>query len=167
LANGVDFVHSADYADLHAKPKVIVMTAAALVVLLAIGACILWPQPNRITPQNFDRIRVGMSRGEVVAILGPPGDYTTAPSERDWERYRRESVVLDDNWLRAVDDRKLLWSESRMETWDSDAASAIVIFDASDRVFVTDYRDNKKEEQTLLENLAWRAKRQWRKWFPE
>jgi hypothetical protein len=148
--------------------KLVAVTAAALVVLLAIVACLLWPQPNRITQQNFDRIREGMSRGEVVAILGAPGDYRTAPSEFDWQGPRGARAFCgDDIWVRAEGDRKLLLSESRTETWDGDEASAIVIFDASDRVFATDYLDNKKEEQTLLENLAWRAKRVWHRWFPE
>jgi hypothetical protein len=32
-----------------------------------------WPQPDRVTLENFDRINDGMSRTEVEAILGPQG----------------------------------------------------------------------------------------------
>ena len=52
---------------------------AGLAVLVAAGAFVLWPRPDRITRANYDRIRMGMSRAEVEAILGPPGDYTTGP----------------------------------------------------------------------------------------
>jgi len=36
---------------------------------------------NRITPENFRRIRKGMMLAEVEAILGPPGEYTTLPDD--------------------------------------------------------------------------------------
>jgi hypothetical protein len=55
----------------------------ALVALLAAGAFVMWPRPDRITRENYQRIRYGMSRGEVEAILGPPGDYTSAPTVED------------------------------------------------------------------------------------
>jgi hypothetical protein len=48
---------------------------AGRAVLLAAGAFVLWPRPERITRENFKRIREGMTQAEVEAILGPPGDY--------------------------------------------------------------------------------------------
>jgi hypothetical protein len=46
--------------------------SVVLVALIAAGAWMLWPRP--ITPgptqENFDRVLVGMSRSEVVALLG-------------------------------------------------------------------------------------------------
>src|SRR5262245_31156651 len=51
-------------------------------VLLAVGAFMAGPPPpDRVTRANFDRVWEGMSRAEVEAILGPPGDYTTGPGE--------------------------------------------------------------------------------------
>jgi hypothetical protein len=56
-------------------------------VALAVGLVLLgaflglaWPRPSRVTAANFERIKEGMSRAEVEAILGPPGDYTTGPT---------------------------------------------------------------------------------------
>jgi hypothetical protein len=54
---------------------------AGLAVVVAAGVVVLWPRtaPERITRENYDRIRNGMSRAEVEAILGPPRDYSTGP----------------------------------------------------------------------------------------
>src|SRR5262249_12806073 len=50
-------------------------------VLLAGVALVAWPRPGRITRVAFDRIRPGMSRAEVEALLGSPGDYRTGVGE--------------------------------------------------------------------------------------
>lgn len=42
--------------------------AAALVLSLALAAC------SKVTPENYARLKDGMSEAEVVAILGTPGD---------------------------------------------------------------------------------------------
>jgi hypothetical protein len=54
---------------------------ALAVGLLVVGIAdlLLWPQPSRVTRENFDRIREGMSRAEVEAILGPPVVYANGP----------------------------------------------------------------------------------------
>jgi hypothetical protein len=55
---------------------------AGLAVVVAAGAVVLWPRlPSRITRENFDRLKKGMSRAEVEAILGPPGDCRTGRGE--------------------------------------------------------------------------------------
>jgi hypothetical protein len=47
---------------------------------LAAPRPLFFPAANpRLTQANFDRIRPGMRREEVEAILGPPGDYRTGP----------------------------------------------------------------------------------------
>src|SRR5271157_3720138 len=48
---------------------------------------------GRITRQNFDRIRLGMSWSEVVAILGPPGNYVTGDTDIVLEL--RDSMTFD------------------------------------------------------------------------
>jgi hypothetical protein len=57
----------------------LLVALAGLAVVIAAGVVVLWPREDRVTRGNFDRIRAGMSRAEVEAILGPPGDYTTGP----------------------------------------------------------------------------------------
>jgi hypothetical protein len=54
------------------RTKVFGAASALVAALVAVGTWMLWPRP--ITPgptqDNFDRVLVGMSRPEVVALLG-------------------------------------------------------------------------------------------------
>ena len=47
----------------------LVVIGLALAALAAVGAYVLWPSPDRITETNLGRIRQGMTRAEVEAIL--------------------------------------------------------------------------------------------------
>jgi hypothetical protein len=123
---------------------------AGLAVVVTSGAAVLWPRTEQITRQNFDRIHTGMTRTEVEAILGRPGDYSTAPIEVE---YRGDSVRVPDRWV------------------SDQAVIAISFFDAHDqakgtqRVAYSLFNRAKPIEQTSFENLVWRAKRQWHHWF--
>ena len=64
------------------RRKLLVVLAGLAVV--AAGVVVLWPRPDRITRENCDRIRPGMTRAEVEAILGPPDDYRTGRGESDF-----------------------------------------------------------------------------------
>jgi hypothetical protein len=57
---------------------------AGLAVVVAVGAVGLWPQSDRVTREIFDRLRVGMPRAEVEAILGPPAVYSTRETVPDF-----------------------------------------------------------------------------------
>src|ERR1700722_7606055 len=60
------------------RRRKVLVTLVGLAVV-AVGAFVLWPRKHRITRENYERIREGMSRAELEAILGPSGDYTTGP----------------------------------------------------------------------------------------
>jgi hypothetical protein len=53
------------------KRKRLLLVLAALAVLAVVGTWVLWPRPERVTRENFARIRKGLSAAEVEAILGP------------------------------------------------------------------------------------------------
>jgi hypothetical protein len=55
-----------------------------LAVVVAAGAVVLWPRPERIAWERFDRIHYGMTRAEVESVLGPAGDYRTRSSTTRW-----------------------------------------------------------------------------------
>jgi hypothetical protein len=61
--------------------------AIACIVALAacaIGLWLLWPAPSAITRENAAKIKDGMTRAEVEAILGGPArDETTGPIDID------------------------------------------------------------------------------------
>jgi hypothetical protein len=116
-------------------------------LVVGIAALLLWPEPpepDRVTQENFDRISDGMSRAEVEAILGPPGDSTSEPPSQLYPSLK--SLGLD---------------------WDADTAWVSIGFDDSGGVVRKRFYSMSRREQGPLDNLLWRAKRQWRRWFPE
>jgi hypothetical protein len=124
---------------------------------------LLWPEEDRITRKNFDRIAKGMSAGEVQVILGPPGDYTTGPvclriGTCDLEE---ERSVFDDHWT---------LSDAVLQEWSTDTdkiwvfySQAGVIQEARHHTWTPCERDR----ISRLRSLQWQAKRQWHRWFPE
>jgi hypothetical protein len=62
------------------RRRTLLVALAGLAVVVAAGAVVLWPGPDRITLENLHEIRMGLSLAEVEAILGPAGDYCTAPA---------------------------------------------------------------------------------------
>ncbi len=127
----------------------------AILIPAGVGAFVLWPRPDRITRENYDRIREGMSRAEVEAILGPSGDYTTGPVKP------RDGARLDMSDTSST----LEVRPGSAAMWVSDAAYIIVFFDDSGRVKLSGFDPCTSEPQGPLDNLLWRIKRQWHKWF--
>jgi hypothetical protein len=107
---------------------------------------VLWPRADRITLTNYDLIREGISRAQVCAILGAPDDYTTRP------------LIL--SWPPGTDGLTDFW-------WGNECAIGL-IFDKEGRGRLKCHttRVDLRWQQTALENLLWRAKRQWHRWFP-
>src|SRR5262245_5961030 len=96
--------------------------AVALVSLFGAAAFVLRPQPSRITREDFDRIAPPMSRAEVYALLGPPGDYTTGPVT--WGK------GLGHSWT----DEMRLDKYSGYDNWNTDALFIRVYYDATGSV---------------------------------
>jgi hypothetical protein len=117
-------------------------------LVVGIAAFLMWPQPSRATWENFDRIRKGMSRAEVEAILGPEGDYRTGPQQclPSLKQTVGESATVSD--------------------WFADDAFFSIGFDESGGVVMTLVDPTSRTEQGPLDNLRWRLKRQWHRWFP-
>jgi hypothetical protein len=126
------------------KPLVVL---AGLAAVVAVGVVVFWPRPDRITQENYDRICENMRRAEVYAILGPPGDYTTRPQALSWPS----------------------GSDGLTDRWWGDKYAIGLVFDQNGRVRVKCHTTHTvlRLDETFFENLAWRAKRQWRRWFPE
>jgi hypothetical protein len=139
------------------RRKLLVALAVGLMALVGFGAFVAWPRPNRVTRQSFDRIELAMRREEVYAILGPPADYRTGPATY-------HSLNLDPDFTIGI-----LENENAVN-WVSDQAQLMVNItriDGRDLVTGKAYWSTARQEQGPLDNLLWRAKRQWRKCFPE
>jgi hypothetical protein len=123
-------------------------TVAGLAVVAA-GAFALWPRAERVTRENFARVKYRMTRAEVEAILGSPTHQYAG----------RGRLTIHDS-----DDFKQPPPAFTLE-WDNDRDTIAISFDESGRevscVFST-FPVNRPP----LETLRWRLHRLWPRWFP-
>ncbi len=132
------------------------LLALAGSVLAGAVAFALWPRPDRVTWENYDRIKAGMTRAEVEAFLGAPGDYRTRLTGRpELGTLRRHTF---DEAEAARDEKDL---------WKGDTGNIVVSYGCSGTTTEALYYEVDRPGQRPLDNLLWRLRRQWRKWFPE
>jgi hypothetical protein len=93
-----------------------------------------------------------MSRAEVEEILGQPGDYTTGPT----------SINEQEGVLRSVEriDTNGVWI-----CWATDEAKIMLFIDFYDHTLIKTFEHATRERQAPIDNILWRVRRQWRKWF--
>jgi hypothetical protein len=137
------------------RKRKLVAVLAGLAVVAVAGVVVLWrpPQGDRITFENFARIEEGMSQEEVEAILGPPGDYRTGPVRSDVSPKGVDWGLFN----------PFLKSRAR---WNGDTAEITVQFHRRKGAVFACCDGVSRAEQSALDNLLWRAKRQWHRWFP-
>jgi hypothetical protein len=64
------------------RSRKLLAALAGLAVVVAAVVVVLWQAPtSRLTLENLGHLREGMTRAQVEAILGAPGDYRTGPLE--------------------------------------------------------------------------------------
>jgi hypothetical protein len=136
------------------RPTLLV-ALAGLAVVVAVGVVVLWPRQNRITQENFDRIREGMSLAEVEAILGPPGDYRTGPTAYEEVGPTEEYDPTRMEW----------WTDTLLIDIDFDETGPLER-GGTQRAAKAWVDPCTRVPQGPLDNLLWRAKRQWHRWFP-
>ena len=127
-----------------------------VVALVAAGAVALWPRPSEslLSAENYRSIGYRMSRAEVEAILGPPGDRRTGPTTLAGDQ------VSTTAWVEHPG------QEQRLSVWKDDTATIYVCYSSSGDVS-DKWRDRMERlEQNPFADLLWRVKRQWRRWFP-
>jgi hypothetical protein len=158
------------------RRRTLLVALAGLAVVVAAGTVVLWPREDRVTRANYDRIQIGMSRVDVEAILGPPGDYRTGLGESDFgddsaSRWVGDPPGFPSSW-------GLGWfaypnslpvegvpTASVQTNWFGDSCRICVEVDDAGRVRDSSVH-NRRLTQGPLDNLLWRAKRQWHRWFP-
>jgi hypothetical protein len=138
------------------RRRTLLAALAGLAVVVAAGAVVLWPRPNRVTAKNVERLRVGMTQNEVEAIIGLPGDHST-----------QETVVMPmttESWSDVIGETNRNESKDR---WIGDDTWVDVAFAKSGYVTWMQLGKRSVVDHGPLGNLLWRAKRQWHRWFPE
>jgi hypothetical protein len=139
---------------------------AALAVVVAAGVVTLRPRADRITQENCDRIRKGMTLADVVGILGPPGDYRTGPAEIDLpDCIMPVSGVVIPPWAVWKGDHGGIYLYRNGDYRDP----AIEDHDDDDpeSVWCAEFIEVEPINQSPLASLLWHAKRLWHRWFPE
>jgi hypothetical protein len=127
-------------------------------VLVVAGTTMLWPRPaDPINFENFQCLRGGMTKAEVTAVLGPPGDYRTGPTIEVGGSYR--DAFFDTAEFATAPD-------STEDVWSSDKAWTKVSYSRSGATVAAFYMRREPETVSPLANLLWRAKRRWHRWFP-
>jgi hypothetical protein len=128
--------------------------AVVWLALVAVGVLVPRPAPPvRATREKFGLVHKGMTLAEVTTILGPPGNYASGPTHLSGPASGRDLGPTGEAWSHY--------------DWYSDTFDFWVEFDGSGVVIWRFDFDNHRIEKGPLDNLLWRAKRQWRKWFPE
>jgi hypothetical protein len=158
------------------RKRLLVPLAGLLALVASFVLCPI--PPSRVTRENYDRIREGMTRAEVEAILGPPGDYRTGRTREASDPLDPPCFDIDETAFNADAYYGLspggLWEQA---WWFGNEAYIIVVFKSG---VVSDPRDipevgikgcksfvrTVKLEHGPLDNLRWRTESQWRKWFP-
>jgi hypothetical protein len=128
------------------------LVALAGLAVVAAGVVVFWPRQTLATAANFARIQEGMTRAEVEDLVGPAGDFRTRPMEYSWG----ESARLE--MYQQIDDETIVWATNEV--------LGVVRLDPAGRVSKVVYGPGRAQSQSVLENLLWRAKRQWHRWFP-
>jgi hypothetical protein len=145
------------------RRRKLLVALGGLAVLVAVGVFVLWPQAHPVTEENFGRITVGMGRAEVDAIVGPAGDYATGPL-----RFAGPTLMVfsgepspPSEYVLSVRDAK----GHDIVQWRNDRGILTVYFDRAGQVYTKGFLHVERVEQDPLDNLLWRARRLWRKWF--
>jgi hypothetical protein len=156
------------------KRKLLVVMAVTLAGV-AIAVLVAWLRPDRVRRENYTRVEKGMTRAQVLTVLGTPGDYRTGPGETvglTSARTRSETspVWLADGGEGPTDPRNLwhrdgpLVDDRHQTVWVDDANVIVVFFDDRERVFGKLFSDRRKLPQGPIDQLRWRLGRLWRTW---
>jgi hypothetical protein len=131
-----------------------------LVLLVTVGALavgLAWlPYRNRVTPENCARIKEGMTKTEVYAILGEP--------------WNNELFDADPPSAREIDRLSVLWQERQVKEggyscfWMSSSIGILVVFDSDGRVLFTEPCTDPDRPRSWLPARVWERLRPHLRW---
>ncbi len=138
--------------------RLLLLAVVAVVVALAGGLWALWPR-SAITRENFAKIREGMTKDQVEAILdGPSRDESTGPIDVDWGNASEGA-----EWDRMTPEERLrvqfewfreLRNYSGMPTeWKSDCAVIHVCFDGRGTVMEQTFYPARRMPESVVDKV--------------
>ena len=128
--------------------------AAGLVAVVAFVVFVAWLRPDPVRVENFQLLQVGMSKPEVYAVLGVPGEYLSRDAD------------YDDVGAKVLGQAPRFAHKEGVEVWKGDQAVFWVQFDTAGHVSGATCIPLRQTDHGLLGNLLWRIKYQLWKWFP-
>jgi hypothetical protein len=151
------------------RRRKLLVVLAGLAVVIAAGVVVVWPKASRVPTENCDRIERGMNRQEVEAILGPPGDYRSGPTQHSlmhatWTE-EGQSMPISFLYLDGIDPPTI--HGEAPHAWLGDHGDADVYFDSAGLVTGRTFWSAQPKPLGAFDKLVWRAKRQWHRWFRE
>jgi hypothetical protein len=153
------------------RQTLLLTLTVGLFAVVIVGALVLGRRADRITRENYERVGKGLTKAEVEAVFGPPGDCTSGPTyhEARWIETRNsfpvewESTPMPAGLSQLLD--LIAGDASPRATWSGDTADVYVWF-GRNGVEATALWPHERKPQNSLDNLLWRAKRVWRRWCP-
>lgn len=126
-------------------------------LLLVVALIVAAVRPRGVAWEDYQRIRPGMTRAEVESISGcSPGDYRSGET--------KDVHVPFDHWKKGGRFGRESGGLSKVE-WLTDTAGVVLWFDSAGKVRAGLYAPFQPATSNPLENLVWRLKRQWDRWF--
>jgi hypothetical protein len=131
------------------------------ILLLAGAGALTGPSSSRSALDAYESIKLGASRAEVWRVIAClPGDHRNWPTCRDWAK---QTVIAERTLTR------LEWSSAPQlrDVWQFDAGEVGVEY-TPDGIATSKWLSPHTRDArcSVLEDMAWRAKREWHRWFP-
>jgi hypothetical protein len=117
-------------------------------------ATLLLPRPSRVTFENYERVKVGMSRAQVEEVLGPEGDYRNGPTEKG-----PQGPVAEEGY-RPVLSACCGTDLDAVLAWSGDEGDVRLGFDYDGRVLFKVFIRT-EPVGSPVEALRWRLNRRW------
>jgi hypothetical protein len=131
--------------------KLLVGMLAVALLLASTLLVLVLPWRCSVSRANFERIKEGMTRAEVEAILGgPPGVYRTCSRGTAPERY---TLVGGYSWGQTY------------SVWSGDEVTVYVCFDRDGLVGWIDCDEAARDDTGLINLLGWRLGRLKERWL--
>jgi hypothetical protein len=126
--------------------------AIATLVLCAAAAWFLWPTGHRITVETYERLRPGMTRGEVEDALGGPGG-----TRQDFSRWLNNRSPTTGSGTDLLNEHR---DQPGIEYWYQDGGVIILRFDSDGRLADTQFLQmrvstSRQRVIRLRERIGW------------
>lgn len=128
-----------------------------LAIALLLVAAVAYFARDRVSVKQYHRIKFGMSRPEVEALLGTPGNYAGGPTQPIIAPGPSDPPLLSE---RGADHDENGPFPSDYSIWQGDTGEILVRYGPKG-VWYKQWWPAVREKQSFIENLRWRVEHRW------